>query len=109
MAKGVGGMGSFGKKFGDIQKRMAEMQESLKTRIVDGSSGGGVVTAFVNGRKELVSVKLDPSVVDPDDVEMLEDLVMAAVAEAQNKARTLYEEEMKKATGGLPMQLPGLF
>ena len=68
-----------------------------------------MVTATVDGKGGVTKVVIDPTVVDPRDVEMLEDLVLAAVSEAQNKARVLYEEEMKKATGGLPMQLPGLF
>ena len=106
MAKGQGGMGGLGKKFGDIQRRMAEMQESLKTRVVDGSSGGGVVTALVNGRKELVSIKIDPSAVDPDDVEMLEDLIIAAVKQGMDKAEQMASEEMAKITGGL--SLPGM-
>ena len=106
MGKGLGGLGSLGKKFGDIQRRMAEMQESLKTRVVDGSSGGGAVTALVNGRKELVGVKIDPEVVDPDDMEMLEDLIVAAISQGMKKADEMASEEMSKITGGL--KLPGM-
>jgi len=106
MGKGFGGMGSFAKKAQEMQRRLAEMQESLKTRVVDGSSGGGMVTAFVNGRQELVSIKIDKSVVDPDDVEMLEDLIIAAVSQGTKKAQEMASEEMSKITGG--MNVPGL-
>lgn len=92
-----------------LQARMTKLQESLESREISASAGGGMVTATVDGKGTIKKVEIDPTVVDPDDVEMLEDLVMAAMAEAQSKAREVYEEEMKQATGGLPMQLPGLF
>lgn len=91
-----------------LQARMNKLQESLESQEISASAGGGMVTATVDGKGQIKKVTIDPTVVDPDDVEMLEDLVIAAVAEAQSKAREAYEEEMKKATGGLPMQLPGL-
>ena len=92
-----------------LQAKVTELQERLENQEFSASAGGGMVTASVDGKGGVKSLKIDPTVVDPQDVEMLEDLVLAAVSEAQNKARTMYEEEMKKATGGLPMQLPGLF
>ncbi len=92
-----------------LQARIAELQEKLDAQEISASSGGGMVTAVVDGKGEVKRIRIDPTVVDPGDVEMLEDLVLAAVSQAQKKARTAYEEEMKKATGGLPMQLPGLF
>lgn len=92
-----------------LQAKVADLQERLDATEVSASSGGGIVKATVDGKGAIKALSIDKTVVDPDDVEMLEDLVMAAVSEAQNKARALYEEEMKKATGGLPMQLPGLF
>ena len=91
-----------------LQARIAEIQEKLDAQEISASSGGGMVTAVVDGKGEVKRIRIDPAVVDPGDVEMLEDLVLAAVSEAQKKARAAYEEEMKKATGGLPMQLPGL-
>ncbi|HHT9134697.1 MAG TPA: YbaB/EbfC family nucleoid-associated protein [Candidatus Avalokitesvara rifleensis] len=92
-----------------MQKKMEEMQRELKERVVEGSSGGGMVTAKMNGRQELLSVKIDPEVVDPKDVEMLEDLVAAAVNQASKKSQELYEQEMAKLTGGLNIPgLPGL-
>lgn len=92
-----------------MQKKMEEMQRELKERVVEASSGGGMVTAQMNGRQELLSVKIDPEVVDPKDVEMLEDLVVAAVNQATKKSQELYEQEMAKLTGGLNIPgLPGL-
>lgn len=92
-----------------LQAKIAEIQERLDAQQISASSGGGMVTAVVDGKGEVKRIQIDATVVDPGDVEMLEDLVMAAVSEAQKQARAAYEEEMKKATGGLPMQLPGLF
>ena len=92
-----------------LQAKVTELQDKLEAQEISASAGGGMVTATVDGKGGVKALKIDPTVVDPQDVEMLEDLVMAAVSEAQNKARALYEEEMRKATGGLPMQLPGLF
>ena len=92
-----------------LQSKVAELQERLDAKEISASAGGGMVKATVDGKGAIKALSIDQAVVDPEDVEMLEDLVMASVTEAQNKARALYEEEMKKATGGLPMQLPGLF
>jgi DNA-binding YbaB/EbfC family protein len=93
-----------------LQSRMSELQENLELQSLSASAGGGMVTATVDGKGSLKKIEIDPVVVDSEDVEMLEDLVLAAVAEAQNKARALYEEEMRKVAGGLPLpvQLPGL-
>lgn len=92
-----------------LQAKVQEIQERLDREEISSSSGGGMVKAVVDGKGAIKSLAIDSTVVDPEDVEMLEDLVLAAVSEAQNKARAHYEEEMRKATGGLPMQLPGLF
>lgn len=89
-----------------MQKRMDEMQQELRERVVEGTSGGGMVTVHMNGRQEVLSVKIDPEVVDPKDIEMLEDLIVAAVNQAMKKSQQLYEEEMAKLTGGL--NIPGL-
>ena len=93
-----------------MQARVSELQTELKNKTVTTSSGGGMVTVTADGRGRIREVKIDPTVVDPSDVEMLEDLVVAAVSEAQQRADKLYEEEMKKLTGGmgLPFQIPGL-
>ena len=92
-----------------LQARMTKLQESLGNQKITASSGGGMVSATVDGKGEVKEIRLDPACVDKNDVEMLEDLIVAAVSQAQAKARQLYEEEMKKAAGGLPMQIPGLF
>ena len=95
-----------------LQKKMAQMQEELADKRVESSAGGGMVTAVVNGRQELLKIKIDPQVVDPDDIEMLEDLVVAAVNDALRKSQEMAAEEMGKLAGGLNipgMNLPGLF
>jgi hypothetical protein len=94
---------------------MEQLQDELLEKRVEGSAGGGMVTAVVNGKGDMVDVKIDPETVDPDDVEILEDLIVAAVNQAREKAQQLAQEEMRKITGGiLPqgmggMKLPGLF
>ncbi|UCG86950.1 MAG: YbaB/EbfC family nucleoid-associated protein [Gemmatimonadota bacterium] len=91
-----------------MQGKLTEMQTELAQQTVTGSSGGGMVKAAANGRGEIRSIEIDPSVVSDGDVEMLEDLVLAAVSEAQRKAQELYRSELGKVTGGLPLpfQLP---
>jgi nucleoid-associated protein EbfC len=90
-----------------LQAKMMEMQAELGNRTVSAQAGGGMVEAVVNGRQELVSLKIDPEVVAPDDVEMLQDLILAALNEALNRSREMMATEMSKLTGG--MQIPGLF
>ncbi|MDQ3526016.1 MAG: YbaB/EbfC family nucleoid-associated protein [Chloroflexota bacterium] len=89
-----------------MQNKMAKIQEELEDTNVEGTAGGGVVTATANGQRALLSVKIDPSAVDPDDVEMLEDLILAAVQDAMEKASALAEDKMGALTGG--MKIPGL-
>jgi len=89
-----------------MQQEMLRVQSELAETNVDGSAGGGVVRATVTGKQELVSVKIDPSAVDPTDVEMLEDLVVAAVNDALRASRELAESKMAAVTGGL--RLPGM-
>jgi len=89
-----------------LQSRMAEMQEKLSQQRVAVSSGGGLVEATVDGKGTVVALRIDPTAVNPADVEMLEDLVLAAVSQAQKQAQESMEAEMKRATGGL--SLPGL-
>ena len=91
-----------------LQARIAKIQEGLDSQKIEGSSGGGMVKALVDGKGHIRRISIEPSCVDPQDIEMLEDLILAAVTQAQTKAREVYEEEMRKATGGLPMQIPGL-
>ena len=90
-----------------LQAKMVEMQAELGNRTVSAQAGGGMVEAVVNGRQELVSLRIDPEVAVPDDVEMLQDLILAALNEALNRSREMMDAEMSKLTGG--MQIPGLF
>jgi DNA-binding YbaB/EbfC family protein len=91
-----------------MQGKLTQMQTELAQQTVTASSGGGMVRASANGRGEIRSIEIDASVVSDGDVEMLEDLVLAAVTEAQRKAQDLYRSELSKVTGGLPLpfQLP---
>ena len=90
-----------------MQKKMAEVQKGLKEKTCEAASGGGMVTATVSGDLRLVSLKIDKTVVNPEDVEMLEDLVLAAVNEGYKRAQDMAAEEMGKVTKGLG--IPGLF
>ncbi|MBO5493011.1 MAG: YbaB/EbfC family nucleoid-associated protein [Pyramidobacter sp.] len=101
---GMGNMSQMLKQAQAMQAKMMQAQEELKQARVEGSAGGGMVSARVNGQGELVSVKLTPEVVNPDDIEMLEDLILAAVSDAANKAREMMESRMGALTGG--MKLP---
>ncbi|RKY29208.1 MAG: YbaB/EbfC family nucleoid-associated protein, partial [Planctomycetota bacterium] len=99
-------LGNIMKHAQKMQQEMAKIQEDLKNRVVEGKAGGGMVVVNVNGAQELLAVKIDKNVVDPEDVEMLEDLITAAVREGMRKAKEMANKEMSKLTGGL--NLPGL-
>ena len=99
-------IGNIMKQAQKVQERIAEVQRDLINKKVEASSGGGMVTVTANGRQEILSVKIDPSVVNMQDVEMLEDLVLAAVNEALRKSQEIITEEISKVTGGL--KIPGL-
>ena len=105
MAKG--GIGNIMKQAQQMQRRMAELQDELEKKHVEASAGGGMVTAVVSGKQQLIELKIDPTAVDPDDVEMLQDLVTAGVNEAIKKSQQMAQEEMGQITGG--MNIPGLF
>jgi DNA-binding YbaB/EbfC family protein len=100
------GMANLQRMAQQMQQEMARVQEELADATVDGSAGGGVVQAIVTGKQELVSVTIDPAAVDPDDVEMLQDLVVAAVNDALASSRRLAEQKVAAVTGGL--RIPGL-
>jgi DNA-binding YbaB/EbfC family protein len=104
MAKGLG---NIMKQAQLMQQKMERMQQELQNRQVEASAGGGMVTATVNGQQQLLSLKIEPSVVDPEDIEMLQDLILAAVNQAIKKSQEMMQEEMGKITGG--MNIPGLF
>jgi DNA-binding YbaB/EbfC family protein len=99
-------MGMNMKAIQQMQMRLEKIQRELGETEVEGSAGGGVVVAKVTGQKEFVSIKIDPSAVDPDDVEMLEDMINAAITDAMTKAGALMEQQMGALTGGL--KIPGL-
>jgi len=103
----VNNMNQMMKQVKKMQEQMLKAQEELATKTVDGSAGGGVVTVQVNGHKKVLSVNIKPEAVDPDDVEMLQDLILAAVNDALGKAEELANQDMGKFTGG--MKIPGLF
>jgi DNA-binding YbaB/EbfC family protein len=103
---GGGNMSNMMKQVQKMQKQMEEMQRDLEQREVEATSGGGVVSVKVNGKKNLLELKIDPEAVDKDDVEMLEDMIVAAINEASRKAEEMMESEMKKVTGGV--NIPGL-
>ena len=109
--QGMGGgpqnMQSMLKQAQKMQEDMAAKQAELEECEYDISAGGGVVNVKINGKKEILSVKIEPEVVDPDDVETLEDLIVAAVNEAIKKVETVSGEEMQKITG--TMSIPGMF
>ncbi len=100
------GMGNLQRMAMQMQQQIVRVQEELAAANVEGTAGGGVVKAVVNGKQELLSVTIDPSAVDPADVEMLQDLIVAAISEAQRSARELGESKMAAVTGG--MRLPGM-
>ncbi len=103
------GFGNMMKQLKKVQDKMNKIQEELATRTVEGSAGGSMVTAVVNGKQELVSLKIEKEVVDPDDIEMLQDLIVAAVNQGIKKSQDMMNEEMSKLTGGLGLNIPGLF
>jgi DNA-binding YbaB/EbfC family protein len=100
------GMANLQRMAQQMQQEMLRIQTELETLTVDGSAGGGVVKAVVTGKQEIVSVTIDPAAVDPSDVEMLQDLIVAAVNDALRASRQVAEEKMAAVTGGL--RLPGM-
>lgn len=111
MFNGMGNMGNMGgmmKKVQKLQADMGKMQEELKTRTIDVSAGGGAIKVVMNGEKQIQSLVIDPAAADPEDVEMLQDLISAAINEAVKKVDDLMATEMGKLTGGLNLP-PGMF
>lgn len=104
---GMPNMNAMMKQAQQMQKKMAELQEELEGREFEATAGGGAVNVVVNGKKEVKAINIKPEVVDPEDVEMLEDLVMAAVNEALRTADETVNQEMGKLTGGMGMP-PGM-
>ena len=106
MLKGMPNMGNLLKKAQQLQEKMAKLQEELSDKTVETSAGGGMVTVIATGKQDIASIKIDPEVVNQEDIEMLEDLVLAAVNDALFQAKQMVSEEMTKLTGGV--NIPGL-
>jgi len=103
-------MGNLMKQAQQFQAKMAKMQEELGEKTIEASAGGGMVTVVANGRQEIISINIETEVIDPDDAEMLQDLVLAAVNDALSRAKNMMNEEMGKLTQGLNLpNVPGLF
>jgi len=99
-------MGKMMKQAQQLQTKMMKMQEELAERTVEGTAGGGMIKAVANGKQQVVSITIEEEVVDPEDVEMLQDLILAAVNDALNRSQEMVSSEMGKLTGG--MNIPGL-
>jgi DNA-binding YbaB/EbfC family protein len=100
------GMGNMMKQAQKLQSKMLKLQEEMAEKTVETSSGGGMVKVIANGRQQIISIQLEKEVVDPEDIEMLQDLVLAAVNDALSKSQEMVSNEMSKLTGGL--NIPGL-
>jgi len=100
------GMGNIMKQAQKLQSKMLKLQEELAERTVEASAGGGMVRVVANGKQQVVSIRIEQEVVDPEDVDMLQDLILAAVNDSLSKAQEMVSEEMGKLTGG--MNIPGL-
>ena len=101
------GFGNILKQAQQMHTKIAQLQEEMAGKIVEAGSGGGMVNVVMNGKQEVLSIRIDPEVVNKEDMEMLQDLIAAAVNEAIRKSQEMMTEEMKKITGGL--SVPGLF
>ncbi|NCO61665.1 MAG: YbaB/EbfC family nucleoid-associated protein [Deltaproteobacteria bacterium CG_4_8_14_3_um_filter_51_11] len=108
--KGIPNMGQLLKQAQAFQGKMAKVQEEMGQKTIEATAGGSMVTAVVNGNQELLSIRIDPVVIDPSDPEMLQDLVVAAVNDAMSRAKAMVNEEMGKLTKGISIPgLPNLF
>lgn len=100
-------MGKFLKQAQQVQQKIARIQEELSDEVVEATAGGGMVKVAMNGSHEVVSITIDPEVVDPEDIEMLEELIVAAVNEARSEVEDMIKQRMGSITGGI--SIPGLF
>ena len=108
--KGIPNMGNIMKQAQQFQTKLAKMQEELGDKTVQASAGGGMITVTANGRQEIIAIKIEPEVVNASDVDMLQDLVLAAVNDALGKAKAMMNDEMATLTKGLGLpNIPGLF
>jgi DNA-binding YbaB/EbfC family protein len=106
MSKGMGPLGNIMKQAQELQERLGQVQEQAAARTVEATAGGGMVTAVISGRLEVIELRIDPEVLKNGDRDMIQDLVIAAVNQGIRKAQEMMAEEMKKVTGGL--KIPGL-
>ena len=104
---GMANMGIMMKQVQKMQADMKKMQAEMETRTLEATAGGGAVKVIANGKQEILSIVISPEAVDPEDVEMLQDMILAAVNEALQKTQEMMQEEMQKITGGL--SIPGVF
>ncbi|MCE5300640.1 MAG: YbaB/EbfC family nucleoid-associated protein [Spirochaetia bacterium] len=109
MRGGMGNMGDIMKKAQKMQEEFAKMQVELGQKDVEASSGGGAVTVKVNGNKQVLSIKIDRELISSGDVDMIQDLVTAAVNEGLNKAQEMMDEQSKKIAGSMGLNIPGMF
>ncbi|KPA13028.1 protein belonging to Uncharacterized protein family UPF0133 [Candidatus Magnetomorum sp. HK-1] len=100
------GMANMMKQAQKLQSKMLKMQDELSDKVVEGSAGGGMVKAVASGKQQVISIEIEKEVVDPEDIEMLQDMIVAAVNDALNKSQEMVTGEMSKLTGGL--NIPGL-
>ena len=108
--KGMPNMGNLMKQAQQFQAKMAKLQEELGEKTVEASAGGGMVSVVANGRQEIISISIETEVINPEDAEMLQDLILAAVNDALSRAKNMMNEEMGKLTQGLNLpNVPGLF
>ena len=107
--KGMGNMNEMMRQAQKMQEKFLKMQEELKEKTVEAAAGGGAVTAIANGAKQVISIKIEKDLAASGDIEMLQDLVTAAVNEALAKAQEMTDSETKKITGSLGINLPGMF
>lgn len=103
---GVKGLVDLMKEAQKLKAKVEELQQEMASKTIEASAGGGMVKVVMNGRQQLLSLRIEPEVVNPEDLEMLEDLIVAAVNEGIRRSQQLWAEELKKLTGGLP--IPGL-
>lgn len=103
---GKGGIGNMMKQLQQMQAKMEEMQAKMAEMEIEGSAGGGMVKVVANGKNEIISITIDPEVVDKDDVEMLQDLIVAAVNQTREKSQEMQNEQLSSLTGGL--NIPGM-
>lgn len=107
--KGFGDINNFIKKAQELQEKFIKIQEELKQKTVETTVGGGAIKVIANGAKQIIKIEISKELIEGGDIEMLQDLIIAGVNEALNKAQEMMEEETKKLTGGLGINLPGIF